>query len=883
MKKKGFTLIEMMAVLIILAILSMILIPLINDIISSSRKKAFRETVNNILESSRIYETGYVMDNGEELEYPVIITCDGEACEDTNGNKISFKGPVPISGRIILESAELMRAEVISNGQYCGSGTKGDIEVHEYCSMLDHTNPIISDPMTSNVSVSSTTNSVVVSIPEGLMFDEETGIERYDISIYEGAIKLETKVYEEPSIVFRNLKNNTEYKIEITGINGNRLKTTIERNVTTLDIINPTISYINEPTVPVNDYFKSQTLNVSFNKGDVENPEYYLRSGRSAVLSENYIAACGSMDDPSDCENVEGNSLLANTWYKVSGNINVVYSETASTETNLTALVYDGVNYGGADTKTVSKIDAASPNVSVTVAGTIATIVKSDAYTGVSAYCVLTTNNSNDCTWIANTAEEATYTAPEAGTYYVFVKDGVGNVSSSVNFVTAQSSYCSFTINQPITFNYTGSMQKLDIPESCPGVYRLEVWGAKGGTGWDMTGKNGDYAYGTINVTSATTLYIGVGGMGGSGSSVEYRTIAGGWNGGGSGRDTSWEGAYHNHTGGGGGATHIGKTNTLYGNTTQTNLYLSAAGGVGGYCHSYCCGSHDHGYGTNGGGSTYIGGVTESGTTSQSNGGNGVAKITYIGATVTITFDANGGSVNETQRIIPTNSTIGEMPIPTNANGDYFYGWYFDSTLTDFVTPETKILNNVKLYAKWGKDLTFDYVGKTVGIRIPETGTYKLEVWGAKGGTGWDMTGKNGNYATGTVTLTEGTNIYITVGSAGGSGSTVGYVTIPGGFNGGGNGYDTDWEGAYHNHTGGGGGATHISKTSTLIGNTTQANLYISAAGGVGGYCHSYCCGSHDHSYGTNGGGSNYIGGVSNGTITAESRSGNGLAKLTKQ
>ena len=39
MRKKGFTLIETLAVIIILAILSLILTPMIQDIIKSSRKK----------------------------------------------------------------------------------------------------------------------------------------------------------------------------------------------------------------------------------------------------------------------------------------------------------------------------------------------------------------------------------------------------------------------------------------------------------------------------------------------------------------------------------------------------------------------------------------------------------------------------------------------------------------------------------------------------------------------------------------------------------------------------------------------------------------------------------------------------------------------------
>ena len=49
MKKNGFTLIELLAVLIILGIISLIIVPKINGVIVSSRKKSNEVSVNNLV------------------------------------------------------------------------------------------------------------------------------------------------------------------------------------------------------------------------------------------------------------------------------------------------------------------------------------------------------------------------------------------------------------------------------------------------------------------------------------------------------------------------------------------------------------------------------------------------------------------------------------------------------------------------------------------------------------------------------------------------------------------------------------------------------------------------------------------------------------------
>lgn len=155
--------------------------------------------------------------------------------------------------------------------------------------------------------------------------------------------------------------------------------------------------------------------------------------------------------------------------------------------------------------------------------------------------------------------------------------------------VKNQSKYVKLSESYPskkeYEFNYTGGMQQVTVPA---GVYTLEVWGAQGGAGGGL----GGYSKGTVTLTSATTLYIGVGGQGGS----NY----GGFNGGGSGRE------------GGGGATHIatssGVLSGLAGNTSSVLLVAGgggatapAAGGAGGGANqagtdgTRRCGSPGHG------------------------------------------------------------------------------------------------------------------------------------------------------------------------------------------------------------------------------------------------------------------------------------------------
>ncbi|MDR0591100.1 MAG: IPT/TIG domain-containing protein [Candidatus Nomurabacteria bacterium] len=115
----------------------------------------------------------------------------------------------------------------------------------------------------------------------------------------------------------------------------------------------------------------------------------------------------------------------------------------------------------------------------------------------------------------------------------------------------------------------------------------------------------------------------------------------------------------------------------------------------------------------------------------------------------------------------------------------------------------------------------------------PQTATYKLEVWGAQGGTGWYSTtrshpGGKGGYSVGEISLVAGEELNIFVGCKGQDGFINSGVPIVGGYNGGGGVPRMVSTGNYA--PGGGGGGTDI-----RLNGTALSDRVIVAGGGGGG------------------------------------------------
>ena len=154
--------------------------------------------------------------------------------------------------------------------------------------------------------------------------------------------------------------------------------------------------------------------------------------------------------------------------------------------------------------------------------------------------------------------------------------------------------------------------------------------------------------------------------------------------------------------------------------------------------------------------------------------------------------------------------------------------------LTGDVNPDEPVITcDLEVGTEWD----FAYKGSIDSFEVPCNGKYRLEVWGAAGGSAqWGGGGGKGGYAVGDIEFLKDEKFYVTVGGAGktdGPGFQ-GQGTVPGGYNGGSNG-SVQGNTNGNNNYGSGGGYTHMSRTDTLYPATESRNIYISVNGGGGG------------------------------------------------
>lgn len=399
-----------------------------------------------------------------------------------------------------------------------------------------------------------------------------------------------------------------------------------------------------------------------------------------------------------------------------------------------------------------------------------------------------------------------------------------------------------------MNFDYTGSIQTATLT---PGRYKLECWGAQGGNGYhsdssiSRTASFGGYSTGIINLNKPTTIYVYVGGAG-----IKYSTNAsGGFNGGGA--CYSSNGRYMNS--GGGGTDIRVKDDSLYARVivagggggcyeTGTPTDYSCSGGgesgivsngsgsdrygqpgtqtTGGaartttswdssYINSHLKGTFGIGGGSNGVSMNYInggGGGWYGGGAGGPDGGAGGGSG-YVYTSTTAKNYPSGCLLNSTHYLSNAQTIAGNQSFPSPTGGTETghsgNGYVRITKLTDVIY-FTHANNGI---------MDFNYTGSTQSKTL-KPGTYTIECWGGQGGTYSSYIGGYGGYSKGTITLTEATTVYVSVGGAGSSSSTAA------GFNGGGTGISSGR---------GGGGATDV--------RISQNSLYsrVIVAGGGGG------------------------------------------------
>ena len=345
-------------------------------------------------------------------------------------------------------------------------------------------------------------------------------------------------------------------------------------------------------------YYRSDvTINLTGqdeNNVDIYRVTYQIAgttTGAGSVDGEEYTIGTAVNEEEREMENEKSFQIQADGNWQIK--INTYNKENVKVTTNTINITKDTV---GPTISSFTRTASTSTTINVSVSASDGT--SGLATSGTYQYYQASTSKS---TITANTYQYTGLVDFGRYTLKVVVKDKAGNTNEkSITAVTT-------TVKN---FAYTGNVQSITIPTA--GTYKLEVWGAQGGSGSYSTGGKGGYAKGNISLTSGTTLYIYVGGKGSFSTSAGS---TGGWNGGGNTQNYAYAGS-------GGGATDIRRG----GKALSNRIIVAGGGGGSAGTGSSAYGNGGTGGGTSGGAGRYLTTTGESQTGkggTQTSGGSG--------------------------------------------------------------------------------------------------------------------------------------------------------------------------------------------------------------------------------------------------------------------
>lgn len=226
MKNKGFTLIELMTVIVVLSIVLMISYAVIRNNIEISKKETFKTSVRNVLDAAK----EYVIVNFDENDFPkggVDIT------------DLELKNNDIKSGIVTKDEDGKIIAVNLSSKDFCANGQKNDLRIDiGSCDRHDDTKPEI-DVKTKHIGMDSMTFLVS-------MQDAQSGVKELEYCNGNNCKTMELdndKTDVREFIKFKNLSANKKYTFKFKVISNNEDESYVSNEVTvtekTLEIDEP--------------------------------------------------------------------------------------------------------------------------------------------------------------------------------------------------------------------------------------------------------------------------------------------------------------------------------------------------------------------------------------------------------------------------------------------------------------------------------------------------------------------------------------------------------------------------------------------------------------------------------------------------------------------
>lgn len=222
-KKNGFTLVELLAVLIIISVLSLIITPLILNQIENAKKNLFIASAKNTLDAATQYVSkgNYIAKDGLSIK------------------ELEIKNKETVSGLVFFNTKEEYLLRNFSDGTYCASGVKNQLIVWKSSQCGDSTD--LGAKLTLSIQ-EVTTKSITVSAQA----EDEIGIIGYSYCIENCELSSNWHDSTQTEYKFDNLKSSKRYSIYVRVTN--RIDHVTEKSIEGLTSALPTATYRVSPS-----------------------------------------------------------------------------------------------------------------------------------------------------------------------------------------------------------------------------------------------------------------------------------------------------------------------------------------------------------------------------------------------------------------------------------------------------------------------------------------------------------------------------------------------------------------------------------------------------------------------------------------------------------
>lgn len=363
-KQRGVTLIELMAVIVVIAIIFLIVRPQVMNMITQARIKTSEESLQGYIRAVNIKTSAYYITLDGINKKSVLET----GVDDEELDNIGAKEPIPDYVKLELDS----KTGQVIKGYFCINNISMIYENNEYkISDIDYCGKVHSDDPSGSgfdkmvitikkeeISTNEITIEFEVDKPDDVeKFSCEYGYDRY--YGYKGNL-------ENNKCTMPNLDEDKEYFYRICVTDKLNVTTCKSGSAETSAIKKPTFTYESFPITSVNGYRTKQIIKVDFTPDANTDLEYYIKSTREGMTSVDVEKVCTGIDKPENCTSATNTKKIdANKWYKVADDINVTYDKTSRKEDDeLMAMATDG-NKNKSNKAPIAKIDASGPDLKI--------------------------------------------------------------------------------------------------------------------------------------------------------------------------------------------------------------------------------------------------------------------------------------------------------------------------------------------------------------------------------------------------------------------------------------------------------------------------------------------------------------------------------------